>query len=259
MKKPYAVMGARLALAVALLLLWELGANRLWDPYWISTPSAMWAYLLKSSASGQLWRDMGHTFSEAAIGYVIGASAGVATGFILGRWSTVAKVLDPFILAFYGVPRIALAPLFIVWFGIGPTSKIVLAATVVFFLTFFSTFTGVQSIDPELQELVRVMGAGEGKVLTKIVIPGTMPWVLAGLKMAIPQGLVGAIVGEFMASSKGLGFRVQLEANMFNTAGTMALIMILAVIVVGANDLLDRAEKKILRWRPVGKNTGDVA
>ena len=240
----------RLAFAAIILLAWEWAAGRVMDVFWISSPSRVAVHFAKIVASGQLLDDLYVTLYETLIGFVVGAITGVATGLILSRMETVARVFNPFIMAVYGVPRIALAPLFIIWFGIGPLSKIVMSGTVVFFLAFFNTFSGVRSVDPELLQMIRVMGAKERDVMRKIILPAASPWIIAGLKMSVPYALVGAIVGEFMAASRGLGFRIMFDSALFNTTGTMTGIIVLAILVMIGNEILDRFEGFILRWRP---------
>ncbi len=148
------------------------------------------------------------------------------------------------------MPRIALAPLFIIWFGIGPLSKIMLVILMVFFLTFFNTYAGVRSVGPDLKNVARVMGANERQVLLKIVIPAASPWIFTGLKVSVPYSIVGAIVGEFMASSRGLGYAIMLHSNTFNTKGVLVGILIIMTIVLILNGIINRVENHVLRWRP---------
>ncbi|MBI2368948.1 MAG: ABC transporter permease [Deltaproteobacteria bacterium] len=240
----------RVLFGLAVMAFWEYSADRLISSFWVSSPSRIGRYLLEVILDGSIFDHLQITLVETLIGYVVGASVGVATGFLLARIETVAMVLDPYIIAFYGIPRIALAPLFIIWFGIGMLSKVILVITVVFFLTFFNTYSGVKGVDPELKNILRVMGAREYQIMMKITVPSTVPWIMAGLKISVPYALVGAVVGEFIAASKGLGYLIQYNSNLFNTTGAMAGIIILAVIVVVGNEIINRVENYILRWRP---------
>ena len=153
-------------------------------------------------------------------------------------------------MAFNGIPRIALAPLFIIWFGIGPNSKVVLVVIVVFFLTFFSTYSGVKGVDIELRNVLRIMGATERQILVKVTIPSTIPWIATGLKISVPYALVGAIVGEFIAASKGLGYLINYQTSLFSTTGALGGILIVAAIVVLSSEAINWAEAYLLRWRP---------
>jgi len=151
----------RLLFGLFLVTLWEVSSGRFIDPFWISSPSLVFGYLWEVISDGSLFGHLAITLYETFTGFFIGALAGIGFGFLLARKETLAQVLDPFIVAFNGIPRIALAPIFIIWFGIGPNSKIILVVIVVFFLTFFNTYSGVKGVDLELKNILRVMGASE--------------------------------------------------------------------------------------------------
>jgi NitT/TauT family transport system permease protein len=211
----------RVLFGLALLALWEGASGRIIDPFWVSSPSRVFAYLAQVTLDGSIFEHAAVTLYEASVGFVIGALSGVGLGFLLARRETLAAVLDPYIVAFNGIPRVALAPLFIIWFGIGPTSKVVLVVIVVFFLTFFSTYSGIKGVDLELKNVLRVLGASERQVLLKITVPATIPWILTGLKLSVPYALVGAVVGEFVAASKGLGYLIHYNTSLFSTTGAL--------------------------------------
>lgn len=240
----------RVLFGLVLLALWEGASGRIIDPFWVSSPSRVFGYLAEVTLDGSIFEHAAVTLYETLIGFMLGALTGVGFGFLLARRETLAAVLDPYIVAFNGVPRIALAPLFIIWFGIGPVSKIVLVVIVVFFLTFFSTYSGIKGVDLELKNILRVMGASERQVLVKITVPATVPWILTGLKLSVPYALVAAVVGEFVASSRGLGYLIHYNTSLFSTTGALGGIFILAAVVVLCNEALDRAEARLLRWRP---------
>lgn len=240
----------RLLFGLFLLTAWELTSGRLIDPFWISRPSDVFAYLWEIISDGSIFGHLEVTLYETFAGFFIGAIAGIGLGFFLAGREVLGQVLDPYIIAFNGIPRIALAPLFIIWFGIGPNSKVILVVTVVFFLTFFNTYSGVKGVDLELKNILRIMGASERQILFKVTIPATIPWVTTGLKISVPYALVGAVVGEFVASSKGLGYLINYNTSLFSTTGALGGILILALIVVLCNEIITRAEAHLLRWRP---------
>ena len=240
----------RAAFGVLLLAMWELVSGRLIDPFWISSPSRVFAYLWQVVRDGSIFGHLAVTLYETTTGFLIGAVTGIGCGFLLGRRMVLAQVLDPYIVAFNGIPRIALAPLFIIWFGIGPNSKVVLVVIVVFFLTFFSTYSGVKGVDLELKNVLRIMGATERQILVKVTIPATVPWIATGLKVSVPYALVGAIVGEFIAASKGLGYLINYQTSLFSTTGALGGILIVAAIVVISSEAINWAEAYLLRWRP---------
>jgi len=240
----------RLLLGLLLLATWELISGRIIDSFWISSPSRVFAYLWQVVRDGSIFGHLAVTLYETVVGFLIGAVTGIGVGFLLARRQTLAQVLDPYIVAFNGIPRIALAPLFIIWFGIGPNSKVVLVMIVVFFLTFFNTYSGVKGVDIELRNVLRIMGATERQILFKVTIPATVPWITTGLKLSVPYALVGAIVGEFIAASKGLGYLINYQTSLFSTTGALGGIAIVALIVVLSNEAINAAEAYLLRWRP---------
>ncbi len=240
----------RLALAIVLLASWEILSGTVIDRFWLSEPSAIAAWLWDATLSGQLPHDLFITFRATAIGYVYGAVAGLALGILLVQSESLAIVTKPFILAIYGIPRIALAPVFILWFGIGMQSKVMMAAMATFLLVFFNTYEGVRSADIDLRNVARVLGSSRWQLFRYVTLPNASPWIIAGLRIAIPQALVAATVAEFIASTSGLGYRIMWTTNTLDTAGTMAGIIVLMLVVVLLNVFLDHAEARILKWRP---------
>jgi NitT/TauT family transport system permease protein len=240
----------QIVFAIFVFGFWQYASGRLIDSFWVSSPTAVAAFLWDGFSSGYL---IGHclvTFWEAGLGFAIGAIAGILTGLILAVAETPRRILDPYFMAIYGMPRIALAPLFIIWFGIGTTSKVVLVVIIVFLLVFYNTYQGVLNAPANLVRLVRVLGASEHQVWTKVILPSASPWILTGLRISVPQALVGAVVGEFIAASQGLGYVIQFQSSLFNTTGALGGIAIMALVVVVINDLLDRVERRLMRWRP---------
>jgi NitT/TauT family transport system permease protein len=244
------LFGYRLTLGLLLLVVWQLASGRLIDPFWVSSPTRVGGFLWQIVRDGSIFGHLGVTLYETATGFVFGAAAGIGSGVLLARRPVLAQVLDPYIAAFNGIPRIALAPLFIIWFGIGPNSKVVLVAIVVFFLTFFNTYAGVKSVDLELRNVLRIMGATERQILVKLTLPAAVPWIATGLRVSVPYALVAAIVGEFIASSKGLGYLINYQTSLFSTTGALAGIILVAFIVVLCSEAIDSAEAYLLRWRP---------
>lgn len=248
----------RLALAAAVLAVWEFATDRWVDPFWFSSPLRIGGHLLEIVREWAIYRDLWVTMTETFLGYFAGAILGLVVGLVLSRLETLAKILDPFIVALNGIPRVALAPLFIIWFGIDIKSKIVLASTLVFFITFYNTFAGVRGVEESFKNVARVMGASERQIFLKVILPAASPWIITGLKMSLPFALIGAIIGEFMAASKGLGFRLQLYTGLFNTTGAIAVIFILMMMMIAFNAVLSRIEEHLLRWRPKASVGGEA-
>lgn len=249
----------RLAVLAGVVALWQLASGDsktetvLVDKFWISRPSDILARLADWLVTGKLWLHLLVTLQEMVTGLVIGSLIGVATGFILGRSLTFARLFDPFIMAVYSIPKLALAPLFILWFGVGLQPKVVLVATVVFFLVFLNTYAGVRDVDQELLDMIRLMGAGPRDLVLKVVLPASSTWILTGLKQAVPNALIAAVVGEIMASNRGLGFLLINAQGQFDTAGVFAAILILMVMGLVINEGVNRAESYLLRWKAAGR------
>jgi NitT/TauT family transport system permease protein len=181
---------------------------------------------------------------------LLGWRVGFGLGVVLSRRDFLARVLDPFVVAANGIPRVALAPLFIIWFGIGELSKIVLASTLTFLLTFYPSFSGLRAVEPADRDVARVMGPSERQIFLKVLQPAASPWTVAALKIGVPFSLIGAIIGEFTAPSRRLGYMIQLNANQFETTVAVGGIVVLMLCVMLFNDALNRPERYVLRWRP---------
>lgn len=236
--------------ALAILGFWEFASDRLIDSFFVSKPTRVADDLWKALGNGSLIKDVRVTLYETIVGFVAGAPVAILLGFLLAQAPRAAAVLRPFILALYGIPRIALAPLFIVWFGIGMNSKIFLAMMITFFLVFFSTYSGVTAVDLGLKNVARVMGANRLQMLAKVVLPGASPWIIDGLRISFPQALVAAVVAEVVMSTEGVGHRIIISTQTFNMTGTMTGVITLVMVVMLVSFLLDKIESVLLRWRP---------
>lgn len=243
----------RCLFALAFLALWEYASGRLIAPLYVSSPSAVAARLATMLADGSLPRHAAITAFEAGAGFLCGAAAGIATGIALGRARLLAEVLDPFLLGFYSLPKVALAPLFVMWFGIDVGMKIIFAAVVVFFLVFLSTYSGVRNVSKELVTIYRLMGASEAQLVSKVVLPAALTWVFSGLRLSAPYALVGAIIAELIAANRGLGYLVENATTQFDTAGAFAAVFGILVLSAGLNVLIKFAERKLMPWQSVNE------
>ncbi len=244
------VRAAQAALLAAFLLAWELGSGRFLDPFYFSSPGKVLAVLGGELMARGFWNDVRVTCTELMLGFVGGAAAGVLTGLVLGRWQLLCAVLEPFFVAVNSIPRIALAPLLVIWFGIDLMSKIVLAASLVYFITFFNTLAGVRSVDAGLLSVARIQGATERQLFLKVVVPSASSWIFTGLKLSLPFALIGVIVGEFLAASAGLGYRLSMYSTSYNTTGTMAMLAVMMAFMLALNGLMAWAENRLMAWRP---------
>jgi NitT/TauT family transport system permease protein len=244
---------------LAFLLFWQWASGRLIKEIYVSKPSAIAQRLYELFTSGEIYPHLWTTGQELILGYVIGVAGGVIGGYALGRSPRLARIFEPYVMALYGVPKIALAPLFIIWFGIGMWSKVALAAIMVFFLVFYNVFAGVRSVDRELVNLTLVMGANERQLTYHVYLPAAAPFVMLGMRMAIPYSVIGVIVGEFTSSTQGLGLFIHEASASYDPAGVFAGIVILLGFVMIAGALAGRLERRLLRWRtPSGQGPADI-
>ena len=234
---------------IALILFWQWSSGRLIREIYVSKPSAVAERLYELFASGEIYPHLWVTGQELVLGYTIGVAGGVLGGYALGRSLRLSRIFEPYVMAFYGVPKIALAPLFIIWFGIGVWSKVALASIMVFFLVFYNVFSGVRSVDRELVNLTLVMGANQRQLTYHVYLPAAAPFVMLGMRLAIPYSVIGVIVGEFTSATQGLGLFIHEASSTYDPAGVFAGIAILLAFVMIANFFAGRLERHLLRWR----------
>jgi NitT/TauT family transport system permease protein len=239
----------RVLFGLALLAAWQILSPWTELEFFLSTPSEIARSLWDLLRNGSLVFHAGITAIEALAGFALGGFAGMLCGLLLGRFTLLADVLEPFLTAFYSLPKAALAPLFILWFGIGLDMKIILSASIVFFLVFLNTFTGVRQVSREQIAILRLMGAKERHLVTKVVIPSAVVWVFTGLRLSVPYALIGAIVGEIIASNRGLGYLLSHAAAQFDTAGTFAALFAIMALALVLNLAVKLAETSLLPWR----------
>lgn len=248
-RRALTINGLRVGVLAGVLVFWQLASGTLIDPFWISSPAEIAGRLVEWLGDGTALSNAAFTMRAVVLGFITGSLAGIVVGFVFGQWSTLAVVLDPFITAFYSLPKVALAPLFVLWFGIGLTSKVILTAVIVFFLVFYNSYAGVRAADRELVDVVRLMGGGRRDQIRRVVLPSAASWIFTGLKLAVPYSLIGAVVGELTASSEGLGYLLKRAAGTFDTTGTFAALAILMVLAVVINRMVVAAESRASRWR----------
>jgi NitT/TauT family transport system permease protein len=239
----------QIGIALFFLILWESVSRIFHTDFWTSSPSAVVIELGRWAKSGLLAADMKVTLTEAGVGFVIGSIAGGLTGFVLGWVRRLGDLFEPFILSLYTLPKIALAPLFVLWFGIGATNKIMFSAMLVFFMVFFTTYQGTRQVDRELVENARLLGAGRWDIWTKIAVPYASVWVFTGIRIGLPYALIGAIVGEFIVSEAGVGFRIKEATSFFNTGAVFAGLIVLMTISLTLLALLKVFENRVLGWQ----------
>ena len=243
------VILCQVAFGLAFLAFWEWSSGRLLDPFFISSPSKVFAKLWQWTVNGQLWLHLSITLQATAAGFLIGAAIGFALGLLFGRFKFAAEVFDPYITAIYSLPKIALAPLFIMWFGIGLASKVAVSAAIVFFVVFLNTFSGVREVNPLYIHSTQIMGASQWAVMRTVTIPSAAAWVITGLKVSVPYALVGTVIGEFMSANRGIGFIISQASGLFDTTSVFTGLIVLAIVGALINSGLKRFEGWVLRWR----------
>ncbi|MEU8684101.1 ABC transporter permease [Streptomyces sp. NPDC048611] len=249
------VHGTRVLLLAGLLGVWEwLARTAVIDPFNFSMPSKIWdqmtQWALHGTPQGPLWEQIWYTLHEALLGWVIGVIGGVVLGIALGRVRFLAEVLGPYIKVLNALPRIVLAPIFLIWFGLGPASKVASAVVLVFFPVFFNAFQGAREVDRNLVAHSRILGASNRQVTLQVVIPSATSWIFTSLHVSFGFALIGAIVGEYIGATKGLGLLVSASQGTFNAAGVYAAMVILAVVALLAEGLLAFLERRLFRWKP---------
>jgi NitT/TauT family transport system permease protein len=239
----------RLALGPLLLLAWEIAGQQQWiDPGVLSLPSRILARTIADLDSGHLLPHIGVTVTEMALGFLAGAIVGVACGFLLAAFPVAQKVLMPYLTAVYSIPRPALAPLFVLWFGVGFLSKLVLVVTLVYFVFLLHVIAGIQTIERRHLDWLRTLGASRTDVVRRLALPHLLPWLFSSCKLGLALALIGAIVGEFISSRAGLGFLMLHAAENLDREGVMAGMLILGLIVMAVVIPLDVLERRVFRW-----------
>ncbi|GAA2154904.1 ABC transporter permease [Nocardioides koreensis] len=244
----------RVALIAAWLGSWELTARTVIDPFYYSMPSQIWDKLViwftEGSSQGSIWGTIAVTLEEAVLGFVLGTLAGVVLGVVLGRSRFVADVLAPFIKGANAIPRIVLASLFVIWFGLGMSSKVATAFVLVFFAVFFNAFQGAREVDKVLVDNARILGAGRWALMRSVILPSATSWILASMHVAFGFALIGAIVGEYTGADKGLGLLINHSQGNFDAAGIYAGMLITTVLALVAEWLITQLEVRLTSWRP---------
>lgn len=238
----------QLVAALVPLALWQLAAQWI-GKKWISSPvdvaGRIWMMMMDGSLVLHTWE----TFKEAMLGLLIGVVFGVVGGIVLGLWRRLSNAVDPVVMGFYSLPRVSLAPLFIIWLGIGLLAKVTLVASMVVFVVLFNVREGVRSIDREIIDSFRSMNAPRSALIRHVIIPSLMPWLMTAIRIGIGMSLVGAVVGELIGASKGLGWYVSHSSGIYDMTGAITALFVLMVLAMLFNGVLAIVERRVLHWR----------
>ena len=258
------VLAGQIAAFVLVVGSWQLFSDlNIIDPFFFGSPLGIvlrladWA--VNGTAYGSLWLQIGVTLEESLLGFVFGVGSGIIFGVLLGEIRYLADVFGPYIKIVNALPRIVLGSIFTIWLGLGLPSKVLLAAVLVFFVVFFNAFQGVRSVDRNLVANARILGASRLQVVRHVVFPSAMTWIIASLHVALGFSIIGAIVGEFLGSQRGLGLVIATAQNTFDSNGVFGAMLVIGVLALSAEALMAIVEKRLLAWQPASTTERDIA
>lgn len=248
-KARVALIGARTAMLLGLLLLWQvLVSAGIADEAFVSTPpgvlEATWSLL----GTAELWDNFRTTLTEILVAFALSSVLGVAAAILLDRNAWLNSLVAPFLTALNSMPRIALGPLFILWFGIGISSKVFLATSLGFFIILLAMMGGLKNVDRDMLLMSRLYGASERRLFWHVRLPWSLPGLFAGLRLALVYCTAGAVIGEMIAAQSGLGLLLQTYSGQFNIANVFAILLVLMVLVSLLTGLIELVERRLLRW-----------
>jgi NitT/TauT family transport system permease protein len=255
------LLALQILVAVVALTLWQVLSTvpvygtLLMDPFFFSTPTKIAARIVDWFGDGSIWRHLLVTLEEAVLAFVIGSTAGVLVGFWFARKPNVAAVFDPYVKMANALPRVVLAPIFALWFGLGILSKVALGFTLVFFIVFFNVYQGVKEVSQTVLANARMLGMTERQLMRHVYWPSALSWMFSSLHTSVGFAVVGAVVGEYLGSAGGLGYLIQQAEGVFDTAGVFAGMVVLAAFVLAIDAIVTRVEERLLAWRPVASET----
>ena len=238
-------------LFVAVVAIWKvMTVTGLLAPFFFGDPLLVFDTIVKWFASGQIYRHLWITLAETMMAFAGGTALGLATGLWLALNPTASALSAPYIKGFNSMPRVILAPIFSVWFGLGMTSKVALGMTLVFFVVFFNVYQGVREVNPVILANARMLGMNERQLLRHVYWPAALSWVFSSLHTSVGFALVGAVVGEYLGASAGLGYLIAQAEGVFDVAGVFSGMLILSIFVVLIDGIVSLVEKQLLEWRP---------
>jgi NitT/TauT family transport system permease protein len=239
----------KLVAAIVTLAAWQLIADYWVGRKWISSPlqvgERVWALLLDGTLLIHAWQ----TFQEAILGLVLGTIIGTAAGMMLGRYRRASEAVDPIVMGLYSLPRVSLAPLFIIWLGIGLSAKVALCASIVLFVVLFNIREGMKTVDQDLIDAFRSMNASRAQMMRYVILPSLVPWLITSVRISIGLSLIGAVVGEMMGASRGLGWYVNYATGVYDITGSITALFVLGVMAMGFNAVVSAVERNVLSWR----------
>jgi NitT/TauT family transport system permease protein len=244
------ILALRAAIIGAILVSWQVASGTLVDRLFISDPVAVARSFVQILLEGTLWWHLERTLLEMTLGYIAGVIGGVGLAIVVIMIPWGEQIARPFMLGIFAIPKVALAPLVIVWFGIHLLPKVILSASLVLFIVYFSTLAGFSAVSRDLVSSMRVMGASRAAMFFKLIFPSAALYIFAAMRITLPGALIGAIIGEFVSSNRGIGFLIAYASSRYDTAQVFAGIFSLLIFVLVLNAIVSRMEKYVARWRP---------
>jgi NitT/TauT family transport system permease protein len=244
-------LGAHAMFVIAILVLWEVSAqNGLLDPTFFGRPSGIRDFLWKGFVTeGKLWRELGYTLGGAAISFVLGSVSAVAIGLLFTTYPALHRAAEPYLTLLNAMPRIALAPLFLLWFGLGIGSKIAVGVSLTFFIVLSATVAGIRGVASDHLILSKALGASPTQLFFKVTLPSAVPVIFSGLRLGLIFALLGVVGAELIAAEHGLGQTLAYLQSTFNMDGVMALLFLLALLGLGVTAIMNRIERALLAWQ----------
>ena len=257
---------AQLALLVAIFVVWQLLTQPgllppiVWEnpnraAFFFGEPLKIFAVIWEWFSGGAVYEHLWVTLQETALAFVIGSVLGLAFGLWLGLSPMASALLDPYITAMNAMPRVVLAPIFMVWFGLGIWSKVALGVTLVFFIVFFNVYQGVKEVSPVVLNNTVMLGANRRQLLRYVYLPSATSWLFSSLHTSVGMAFVGAVVGEYLGSARGMGYLIQQAEGAFDINTVFAGILVLTALALVLDFAVGRVEKRLLVWRPTQGET----
>ncbi|MCK9916073.1 ABC transporter permease [Microbacteriaceae bacterium K1510] len=250
------LLALQILVAVVAIALWHvlttypIFGKILLPPFFFSTPVDVAKQVVDWFVTGVIWKHLWITLSESMLAFVIGSVGGALVGFWFARQPRVAAVFDPYVKMINALPRVVLAPIFTLWFGLGIWSKVALGITLVFFIVFFNVYQGVKEVSPTVLANARMLGMNERQLMRHVYWPSALSWMFSSLHTSVGFAVVGAVVGEYLGAAGGLGYLIQQAEGVFDVAGVFAGMFVLAAFVIVIDLLVTAVEKRLLVWRP---------
>lgn len=252
-RRRIAVIAGRCLLLLAVCALWEAAADYRWmNPVFIGRPSQIAVDYVRALTGSVLLVDARATVVATLLGFAVAAVAGIVGAMVLTQITVLDEIVQPFFTALNSMPRVALAPLFVMWFGVGLVSKVALSASLVFFVVLLNTIAGIQSVDRDHVTLARTLGATPLAIFLKIKLPSALPSIFAGIELGMVYGFLGTVAGEMLAGDQGIGVRLQEYSGLFKTSEFFAALLLLVTITTAISLALRAIRRRLLRWQETG-------